>query len=113
MSELWMLIEQDLEVAAQLVNEMAELRRRQAEAEREYRMAKAARVLELRSQGYPATLIPDLAKGDERISLLAFQRDCAEGLVDANREAELLCKKRVDARREQLAREWSQAGWRQ
>lgn len=110
---MWALIEQDMDAAAQLVNEMAELRRRQAEAEREYRMAKAEKELELRAQGFPVTLIPDLAKGDERISLLAFQRDCAEGLVDANREAELLCKKRIDARREQLQREWSQSGWRQ
>ena len=113
MSGLWGLIEQDMAAAAQCVNEMAELRRRQAEAEREYRMAKAEKMLALRSEGYPATLIPDLAKGDERISLLAFQRDCAEGLVDANREAELLCKKRIDAMREQLSREWSQSGWRE
>lgn len=105
-------IQQDLAEAQRCVEEMAELRKNQALAEKEYRVAKAKKVLELRADGYPVSVVADLAKGDEHVAELAFKRDCAEGLVDANREQELLCKKRVDTFREQLEREWSESGWR-
>ena len=48
-----------------------------AEAERLYRMAKARMILQLKMDGLPATLIIDIVKGDENVSLLAFKRDCA------------------------------------
>lgn len=58
-----------------------------AQAEREYRIAKAKKILELKSYGYPITLITDLAKGDEVISELAMKRDIAEATYKANKDA--------------------------
>ena len=58
-----------------------------AEAEKEYRIAKAELTLELKQQGFPTTLIPDLVKGNEEIAELCFKRDCAEAVYKANQQA--------------------------
>lgn len=49
-----------------------------AEAERDYRKALAMEEYKLRSEGLPATLIPDIARGN--IADLKYERDKAEGL---------------------------------
>ncbi|MBQ0112057.1 MAG: hypothetical protein KBT03_02910 [Bacteroidales bacterium] len=58
-----------------------------AEAERKYRIAKAKRTLELKEQGYPTTLIPDLTKGTEEIAELCYERDCCDVVFKANQQA--------------------------
>lgn len=58
-----------------------------AEAEKTYRIAKAKRTLELKQNGLPTTLIPDLVKGSEDIAELCFKRDCAEAVYKANQQA--------------------------
>ena len=99
--------------ASQAVHDMARLGREKAEAERKYRIAKAKRMLYERDKNRtPVSIIGDIVKGQEDIAYLAFERDCAESVYDANREAVLLAKKRADIYREQMAREWSQAGCR-
>lgn len=54
-----------------------------AKAEAAYRVELAKETLRLRLDGMAATLIPDLAKGDERISTLRMERDVAKGLLDS------------------------------
>ena len=99
--------------AGRAVQDMARLGREKAEAERKYRVAKAKRMLYERDQNRtPVSIIGDIVKGQEDIAYLAFERDCAECVYEANREAVLLAKKRADIYREQVAREWSQAGCR-
>ena len=71
-----------------------------AEAEREYRVQKRTRTLWERSGGAPVTII----------GALRLTRDCAQAEYDANREALLLAKKRIDTIREMIAREWSANG---
>ncbi|PJI07054.1 MULTISPECIES: hypothetical protein [Clostridium] len=51
---------------------------KKAEAERNYRMALNKRILLLKSQKYPATLIQDLSRGDEVVAQLRMNRDIAE-----------------------------------
>ena len=93
------------------IRDMARLGREKAEAERKYRVAKAKRLLYEREQNRtPVSIIGDIVKGQEDIAYLAFERDCAESVYDANRESVLLSKKKADTYREQIAREWSQAG---
>lgn len=67
-----------------------------AEAERQYRVKKAEVILKLKSEGYPVTLIPDLAKGDKDVALLDLQRNIAEGIYKANLEAINIYKKKSD-----------------
>ncbi len=53
-----------------------------AACEQAYRIALASKIMELRASG-PATLAADLARGDERVAHLRFNRDVAEGMKDA------------------------------
>jgi alpha-amylase/alpha-mannosidase (GH57 family) len=60
--------------------EVFNLARAKAEAERKYRIALRQEKLKLREQGLAATLIDDLAKGEESIAQLRFERDIAKEL---------------------------------
>ena len=78
-----------------------------AEAEREYRIKLAEKILLLREQGLPATLIGDVARGDKVVAQLKFERDCAQVVYDNAKEAVLAFKKQIDVLREQIEREWN------
>lgn len=80
-----------------------------AEAERVYRVALSAKILELREAGYPTTLIGDLARGDREVAKLKFDRDCAEVVYESSQEAINVYKKVIDVLREQIDREWRSA----
>lgn len=104
-------LEDALGRVAECVNDMYSLGVKKAEAERNYRVAKQKRILYERTHNAtPVSIISDIVKGYEDIAELAMVRDCAETEYDANYEAILYWKKRVDTIREQIKREWSQAG---
>lgn len=104
-SEVWRRAEM-LEVA---LKECKSRGRAAAEAEQKYRMKLAAKILELRDQKLPATLIGDLARGDKDVAMLKFERDCAEVVYDNAKEAVNVYKRQIDVLREQIEREWSKA----
>ena len=82
-----------------------------AEAEYEYRVAKADRIEELREQGYPASIIADLAKGNRYVAAKARARDEANDRY-WNRQKELEMRKaEADDIRAQIKREYAAAGW--
>ena len=80
-----------------------------AEAEQDYRVALAKKILELREASYPATLIGDLARGDKEVARLKFERDCSEVVYDNAKEAVNVYKRQIDVLREQIDREWKNA----
>lgn len=57
-----------------------------AEAERAYRKALAVRMLELRADGHAITACGDLARGDQRVADLRFNRDVAGGVFEAAKQ---------------------------
>jgi hypothetical protein len=65
-------------------NKIFKLAQEKAEAERDYRKALSVRIMELKDMKLPATLIPDLARGDT--SDLKFQRDLAEARYNSARD---------------------------
>lgn len=77
-----------------------------AEAEKRYRIAKAKKELELKKDGFPVTLIIDQAKGDDEVSQLAFERDCALVTYKANTEAILVKKLELKIMESELEREY-------
>ena len=77
-----------------------------AAAEREYRIALAEKMLELREQGQPATLVPDLARGDRKIAHLKFDRDAKEAVYKAAQEAIQSYKLQIRITESQIDREW-------
>ncbi len=104
-SEVWRRSEM-LEVALKACRNRG---RAAAEAEQKYRMKLAGKILELRDQKLPATLIGDLARGDKDVAMLKFERDCAEVVYDNAKEAVNVYKRQIDVLREQIEREWSKA----
>lgn len=58
-----------------------------SETERDYKIALRLETLKLKSEGYPATLINNLAKGEARIAALRFERDKAKTLYDTARDS--------------------------
>jgi hypothetical protein len=54
--------------------------------ERAYREALAKRMTELRAEGIAATATADLARGDKHVAGLRFERDVAEGVVEAAKQ---------------------------
>lgn len=80
-----------------------------AEAEQKYRVKLADKILELRDQKLPATLIGDLARGDKEVSKLKLERDIAEVVYENAQEAMLVYRKQIEVLRDQIDREWKSA----
>lgn len=57
-----------------------------AQAERDYKIAKAKKILQLRAKGYPVTLCQDVTLGCDDVASLRFERDCAEVEYETSRE---------------------------
>jgi len=77
-----------------------------AQAEQDYRMALAERILIERDKGVPVTIIGDICRGSPGIANLKFARDTAQAVYDANTEAINVWKIHVRVLEAQIAREW-------
>lgn len=76
-------------------NEIYKLAKKRALTERTYRMQLSKEIMKLRAEGMPATLIPDLARGN--VSDLKYERDLAEGQYKAAIEAVEALKSQLSA----------------
>ena len=76
-----------------------------AEAERDYRIELAKKILELRADGIPVSIIGDLARGDEKIANLKMKRDIEESLYEANMQRIYECKINIDWLQSQIEAE--------
>jgi hypothetical protein len=54
-----------------------------AQSEKDYRIALAKEIAKLRAQGMPTTLISDLARGNENVADLKFNRDLNQETLKA------------------------------
>lgn len=77
-----------------------------AQAERDYRVAKAKAILREREKGTAATITLDLVKGDREVSRLCFERDCAEILWKSALEFIQATKLQIKIIEAQIGREW-------
>lgn len=103
-------VNRDRELMLLAVSEAKERGIALARAEAEYQAAKHAKVLELKADGMPATLIQLLVKGDEDVSMKLFMRDCAQVEYDSAREAINAYKLSARLVEAQIQREWNMAG---
>ena len=76
-----------------------------AEAERDYRIELAKKILELRASGTPVSIINDIARGDEKIANLKMKRDIEESLYEANMQRIYECKINIDWLQSQIEAE--------
>lgn len=56
-----------------------------AEKERAYRKGLARRILELKAESVAITAAADIARGDEHVANLRYERDVAQGVMEAAR----------------------------
>ena len=79
--------------------------RQLAEAERVYRMALARRILDVHADGCAWTVAQDLARGDDKVAGLRYERDVARGVLDAAEQKGWRCA--ADRKACQSLVEWS------
>ena len=77
-----------------------------ANAEKEYKEAVSKESLRLRDEGMAVTMMDKVIYGLPSISTLRFQRDCAEVIYDANKEAINVKKLQIRIIEEQISMEW-------
>lgn len=77
-----------------------------AQAEKEYRIAMAKKIMEEREKGTPVTIISDICRGSPDIAKLRFDRDCSEVVYKSALEAINALKLQIRILDAQLGREW-------
>lgn len=77
-----------------------------AQAERDYKVALAEKIIREREKGTPVTIISDICKGDAEIAKLRFERDCAEVVYKSAMEAIQSIKLQIRIIDAQIEREW-------
>lgn len=87
MKEIWLEIADAERELEQALSTLRKHGNDYVQKERAYRIAKAQMILKLKSEGFPATLILDIVKGDEQVSKLSLERSIAEILYKANKDA--------------------------
>ena len=81
-----------------------------AQAEHDYRVALSKKVLLERDKGTPVTIISDVCRGDKEIARLRYERDVAETVYEAAKEAINGYKFQIRLLEAQISREWGNAG---
>lgn len=96
-----------------LIDEYRRCGTEHAKRDREYYMLKAAKTLELKEEGMPATVIAQVIKGEESVAAARERMLVAEVMTRAALEAVLSTKLQVKLVDSQLQREWAtpQAGY--
>lgn len=91
------------------IGELGKRGRAYAQAEHDYRVAMAKKLLAERDKGTPATICQDICRGSPEIAKLRFERDVAETLYDAAKEAINGYKLQIRILDAQVEREWGRA----
>lgn len=81
-----------------------------AQAERDYKVALAHKIILEREKGTPVTIISDICKGDSEIAKLRFERDCAEVVYKSALEAIQSIKLQIRILDAQIEREFHSGG---
>lgn len=81
-----------------------------AQAEHDYRVEMAKKILVERENGTPVTIISDVCRGNPEIAKLRFERDVAEVVYKSAMEAINGYKLQIKILNDQLDREWNRSG---
>lgn len=81
-----------------------------ANARAEYGKALAQKILELRAEGMPVTIIGDVCRGDAKVAKLRLDRDITEATYQSIIESINAQKLTIRVLENQIAREWTAGG---
>lgn len=110
MNDLIFEIQEKTVLLDKAINQFGKRGRVYAQAEHDYRVAMAQKVLLERDKGTPVTIISDICRGDSEIAKLRFERDVAEVVYKSAQEAINGYKLQIKILDSQLDREWNRAG---
>lgn len=105
--ELWIQIEEKNKLLDRAINDLAKNGYDLAEKEKKYKIAVKKKVLELRTENMPVTLIQLTIYGYDEIATLRFERDNAEVKYNSNQEYINLLKLQIRILESQLSREYT------
>lgn len=88
------------------LSQMKSRGRAAAQAEQDYRVALAQKLLLEREKGVPATILSDVCRGDRQIARLKFERDVAEVTYKSAMEACNVYKLQIKVLENQIDREY-------
>ncbi len=75
------------EAQAATEDAMIDAARKRAEAEQRYRVALAKRIVAAHGEGVAWSVASDVARGDEEVARLRYERDVADGVAEAISQA--------------------------
>lgn len=105
--ELWLQIEEKNKLLEKAIEELAKNGYDLAEKEKRYKIAVNKKVLELRAENMPVTLIQLSIYGYDEIAMLRFDRDNAEVKYNANQDYINGIKLQIRILESQLNREYT------
>lgn len=105
--ELWLQIEEKNKLLEKAIEELAKNGYDLAEKEKRYKIAVNKKVLELRAENIPVTLIQLAIYGYDDIAMLRLDRDNAEVKYKANQEYINTIKLQIRILESQLNREYT------
>lgn len=91
------------------VRELGNRGRSYAQAEHDYKVALAQKMLVERDKKMPVTILGDICRGDRQIAKFRFERDVAEVSYKAAMEAINSYKLQIRIIENQVQREWNQS----
>lgn len=89
------------------LKELGKRGRESAQAESDYRVALAKKILVERDKGTPVTIISDVCRGSAEIAKLKLERDIAETMHKSALEAINVYKLQIKVLESQIDREWN------
>lgn len=98
------------QVLNQKMNDSVKAGMRLAQAEHDYRVCLKQNVLKLEAEGYKVTTINLIIYGIEEVADKRLERDKAQVLYDANKDAINSCKLELKLLEAQIQREWGSYG---
>lgn len=103
---MWNEIEELMTKLEKTLSEYKKYNKDYAEKEYYYRTALSKRLVELRAEGQAVTHLSDIARGEDKIAKLRYERDIAEGLKKSAEEGINFYKLYAKLKESQLNREW-------
>ena len=106
------LIQQQFDLAErcdELITELGKQGELLAQAKYAYYKQKNATAYRLKYEGFSATLIQQILKGEPEVAILMRERDIAQARYDATLETIYILKLRLRLNDNQIAREWGRS----
>lgn len=104
--DLYIELQSKVAMLDRALSQMKNRGRAAAQAEEDYRVALAQKLLLEREKGVPATILSDICRGDRQIAKLKFERDVAQVTYKSAMEACNVYKLQIKVLENQIDREY-------